>query len=259
MAQEKPVILYDNRLEDGTATATATDPDSRYNVANLTDKRAFTAWLGVGTSTHYVTVDCGSAKSADALGILVHNFFTAGATISVECSSDNFAADTTVALAGFVPSSDKAIFKKFDSLSKRYWRLKMTGMSAAPIMAVLVIGVKMEFEKYLNKGLNPKPEKVDGNVSVGGTGQYLGSAVEIIKYSFRPRFRRITDSWFNNTYTPAWDAHLSLLLPFFWVWDPGNHGDQVYYAWFGKGATLDASYDPVRLSLKLKFFGVKEL
>lgn len=257
MAREKPIILADNRLEDGTLSATATAAGTA--VANLKDWRSFTGWTGVGTGDHYVTVNIATAKTADCIGIFGHNFGTAGATISVEGSTDNFTGDTTVALAGFAPSDDFAILRKFDSLNKDDWRLKMTGMSVAPSMAILVIGNKLEMERWLQKGWQPTPEQVEGNATRGRKGHHLGSVVEIIMLDFRPRWKLLTESWVENSFKPLWDSHLSLLKPFFWADDPGDHVDRVYLAAMEDRAKFDSAYDPVRRSLNLRFSAVKEL
>lgn len=252
---EKPCILYDNRLNDGFVSANDTGAG---NVANLKDLRTYTYWEGSGVSVHYVTVNCGSPVAADGLGIIGHNFASIGAVISVECSSDNFASDITVALAGFVPSSDKALFKKFTSQTKRYWRLKMSGMSAAPRMAGLMIGARLEFPAYLHGGFDPSPEQVVSRSKRSKTGNFLGSVVDYQLISISAKWDRLTDDWINNTFQPAWDLHLSALKPFLWVFDPGSHPDDVYYVKVPDNFTLKSPYDSVRRTLALQMEGVKE-
>jgi len=57
-----PLILYDNRLDDGTPTATATE--SGYSVIYLRDWKTYTFWKGDTTDPSYVTVDCGEGTIA---------------------------------------------------------------------------------------------------------------------------------------------------------------------------------------------------
>ena len=175
MAFDKPCILYDNRLDGGAITATYTGAG---DVLNLKDLRTYTYWEGSGVADHYVKINCGSVLSANALGIIGHNFATIGATISVECSSDNFAADVTVALPGFIPASDKALLNKYTSQAKTYWRLKMSGMSAAPRMAILMIGTLLEFPACLHGGFDPSPEQINSRSKRSKTGNLLGSVVD---------------------------------------------------------------------------------
>ena len=118
---QTPIILYDNRLTDGTPAAT--DTAAGYDILNILDLRTYTQWKAASSGTKYITIDCGSAKSADCLAVIGHNLYTAGATVSVESSSDN--ATWTQRLAGFTPTSDKAFMKLFVSASARYWRIKI--------------------------------------------------------------------------------------------------------------------------------------
>ena len=56
-----PKILYNNKLSDGTLTASATDADPIYNVAHLTDLRPHTLWKGTTADPLYIDVDLGTA------------------------------------------------------------------------------------------------------------------------------------------------------------------------------------------------------
>lgn len=253
--QGKPVILYDNRLNDGTPTAT--DTASGYDVLNLRDYRTYTYWKAANaTGIKYVTVDCGTPKSADALGIVGHNLNTVGATISVESSPDN--SVWTERLAGFTPSNDKALLKLFTSASARYWRLKITGMSAAPFMAILVIGSRFTFERYLKSPFDPDAEKVEAKAVRSKGGHVLGVAIAFYERNIQAEWSRLTPSWIKNTFIPAWTGHLSKCLPFFWAWEPTDHSDEVYYVALPPDASLRMPYDPVRRSLSLDMVGVRE-
>lgn len=251
---EKPYILYDNRLDDGTPTATTTA--SGYSVMNLNDWRSYTYWKPSSTATQYITIDCGSAKSADSLAIFNHDLNTRGASISVECSSDNFATDVTVALASFAPSNDRPIFKTFTSISKRYWRLKITGLTAACYIAILDIGVRITFERYLLEGFDPADETVKGESTDNITGSLLGSVLAYREKGVSFKLRLLTDSWFNNTFYPAWSNHLSLLKPFFWEWNYTNYPEQLFLVAVKPGAKLSAPYEGLKRQTSLEFVGV---
>lgn len=256
MPIEKPYILYDNRLDDGTPTATTTA--SGYSVLNLSDWRSYTYWKAGSTATQYITVDAGSAKAADSLAIISHDLFTRGASISVECSSDNFGADITVALAAFAPTSDKAIFKTFTSISKRYWRLKITGLTAACFMGILVIGARLTFNRYLTEEFDPIGEEPVGESLESVQGQPLGSVVSFVKNNSKISLRIISDSWFTNTFKPAWDNHISKFKPFFFVWNFTNFPTDIRLMWLSPGQRLEAPYEGLTRKFSLEFHGVKE-
>ena len=256
---KKPVILHDNLLAD--ATLSATDTATGFDVDNLKDYRVFTEWKGVGTGVQYVKGNGGSSRKADSFGLINHNFASIGATVSIECSSDDFASDVTVALAGFTPSNDKAFMKQFTIKDKLDWRIKLSGaMSAAPLMGQPFIGEALEMEKFIQGKYNPTPEKISSSTSRGRKkGHHLGSVIDSISYRFRPKWRKVSDSWFETYFRPVWDEHLVMLKPFFWAWEPGNHPDDVFYAVLPDNASLNCPFDPVRRSLSLDFDGVKEI
>ena len=53
-----PIVLYDNRFDDGTPVATVTE--GGYSVLNIRDWKTYTFWRGDATDPTYLTVDCGS-------------------------------------------------------------------------------------------------------------------------------------------------------------------------------------------------------
>lgn len=257
MAQQKPIIMFDNRLNDCTPTATSTAVG--YDVLNLRDLRPYTWWKATSTATQYITTPLAGAKTANCLAIYGHNLGTIGATVSVECSSDNFQTDVTVALAGFVPMNDKAILKTFTQLSKQDWRLKITGASAAAQMAILCIGDKLQFERFVTGNFDPNEEEIKGRSLKDDDGQLLGADIDHIKVAVSVSWKYLTPSWVKNSFRPAWDSHIRRLKPFFFAWDPGDHPDEVYFVRVPDGHRLRMPYDPVRRSLTLDLHGVGEL
>lgn len=250
----KPIILYDNRYLDGTITATDTAPDYDFN--NIKDLRTYTFWKADSSGTKYITVDCGSTKSADSLGIIGHNLGTAAAIVSVETSDDNITY--TERLAGFTPTNDKALLHTFIPASARYWRTKIVTTAVAPQIAVALIGKRLTFERHLQGSFDPTPEKIEGQSKRGKTGNLLGSVVYYHSMKMRADFRNITPAWIRDTFKPAWDEHLSLLKPFFFAWDPENHADEVFLVKITDKFELRMPYEGVRRSLRLQFEGVKE-
>ena len=256
----KPLILYDNRLNDGTPVATTTD--TGYDVLNLKDLRSYTFWQAANTTTPcYITVDCGSAKSADCLGIFKHNFNTIGASISVECSSDNFASDTTVALAAFAPATDKAILKTFTTVSKRYWRLKINGtLSAKPYMAILMLGSKLELSHEPDTPFQLIDEGVESETSKSNAGHILGSVIFYHPIEIICKISWLARTWVTDTFKPFWDNHGSLMKPFFFAWDLTNYSTYIYWAKFQNNARfkIPLSISPYVDSLELNMEAARE-
>ena len=253
----KPILLYDNRFNDGTLTAT--DTASGYDVLNIKDLRTYTFWKAASAGTKHITVYCGSSKSADALGIVGHNLFSANATVSVEYSATGaWAGEELVALAGFTPSDDKAFLKIFTSQSARYWRIKIVTASVAAYLAVLILGVKLTFERFLQAEFDPTPEKIESESKKSKTGNLLGSTVNFISRTIKASWKYLTPSWIDSTFKPAWDNHLSQLKPFFWAWDITNHSNEIFFVKISDDFSLSMPYDPIRRNLTLEMEGVKE-
>ena len=255
-ANAKPIILAENRLLDGTLAAT--DTAAGYDVLNITDLRPFTFWEAASHGTKYITVNCGSAKKADSIAMIGHNLYTADADVSVECSSDNFAADTTVALAAFTPTSDRAFMKTFTERNKQYWRIKIVTAATAAKIGVALIGTRLDFPRYPAANFDPCPERINGTAARSKAGHMIGATLKNISHEIRVEFRSLTPTWVDNTFRPVWDAHLSQLKPFFFSWDNENHPADVRFLTMPENGVLSAPYDPYRRSMNLTFEGIKE-
>lgn len=87
-----PLILYDNRYDDGTPTATVTE--SGYSVLYIKDWKAYTFWKGDATDPIYLTVDCGEGTITTTGDDLVTNgAFTAntGSWTAASCDISSVA------------------------------------------------------------------------------------------------------------------------------------------------------------------------
>lgn len=252
----KPIFLFDNRFSDGVPVASSTDEG--YNVLHIRDYRVYTFWQAAAAGTNSIGVDCGVAKSADCLGIISHNLFTAGAQVSVESSTDN--ATWTTRLAAFMPSSNKAILRLFDAASARYWRVTIVNSGTIkPKIAVLMLGNRFVFERYLFGEFNPTPERIESRSGVGKRGYLFGRTIEHVRYEFRLSWQNLTDTWVRNTFMPAWDNHISLGKPVFFAVDIDRFPNDIYYLALADGFALNAPYNPVRRNLELEMVGYKEL
>lgn len=255
-ANAKPCILYDNRFLDGTPTAT--DTATGYSVLNITDLRPFTWWQANASGTKFITINCGGEKSVDSLGIIGHNFYTATATVSVESSTTGaWAGEEVQRLAGFTCTTNKAVLKTFASASAQYWRIKIVTGAIAARIAVCILGVRLDFERYPMQGFDPCPETVNGIAARSQNGYMIGATIENVGIQIHAGFQRLTSTFITNFRT-AWDAHLSQLKPFFWAWDTVNHASEVYFVSIPEGFKLSMPFDPYRRSLPLTMQGIKE-
>lgn len=248
-----PILLYDNRFAD--ATPTATTAATGYAASNVADWRTNTAWQATSLATQYLTVDCGTAKTASALAIVGHNFYPA--TVSVECSTDNFSADTTVALAGFSVTSNDIIIKQFAQLSKRYWRLKIVSPLVNPSAKIVVLGDPLLFEYPIEGDFSPANESIDTNLD-GSAGQLLAATRYFTALSSSVNFVFVRTAWFRELFMPAWTAWLAVGRPFIWAHNLTSKPNDAFLYRMATSYTLGSAYFGVALrNLSLSFQGLK--
>lgn len=251
-----PIILYDNRYNDGAPAAT--DTASGYDVANIKDMRTYTFWKGASAGTKYITVDCGSAKAADTLAVISHNLKTASASVSLESSTDN--SNWTERIAAFTPASDKAFLKTFTSASARYWRIKIVTASIAAQLAVAFIGVHLLFPYPPDTPYTPVEESVEVLSSRSKKGHILGSLISFKPLRFTARFSTLLRTWVFNTFKPFWDTYGSEFKPFFWAWDIDTYPEDIYFVKFSDSYTFKSPLSVLLYAdtLELDMEGSKE-
>jgi len=252
----EPIILADNRFLDGTPTAT--DTAVGYDVLFIRDYKTFTSWKAASVGTKYLSVDCGSAKSADCIAFAGHNFGTGAAQISVE-SSDN-GTDWTERITPFSVTTDKAALRTFASASARYWRTKIASPTIAPQVAVLLVGLRITFPYPPDAPFSPGKEGMEVSAARSRTGQLLGVDVRFKPYSIRAQWSDLSRTWVESYFLPFWENHASNLTPFFWAWDLGVYPNNVRYVRVAENYEMDPKlsvlgvYDLIGLEME----GVKE-
>ena len=232
MAQwAKIKFFYDTMLglagSSLTATSTATGD---YNVAYLYNMLETNMWKAANTTTPmyvtYTAVLPANQKAADYLAILGHNLFSAGATIVLQYSTDNFVTDTNDAFTAFAPTADTVILKEFAAPAiKWYWRLKITGtLSAAPYMTLCIWGNATELD-YATAGFDPHEQEAKANVSVSETGYLLGIHHKYVERSMSIKFED-ADADLYAKVKDWWEVNG--LKNFFVVWEGANSPDDVF-------------------------------
>jgi len=106
-----------------------------------------------------------SAVKVDYFGIAGHNLFTVGATVDQQYSTDDFSSDINSFVAPFIPTNNKTFVREGDQQSKVYHRLKLSGMTAAPVMAVVNFGETAILD-YTTVKFDPDREQKSANVNV---------------------------------------------------------------------------------------------
>jgi hypothetical protein len=176
------------------------------------------------------------ADACDALALIGHNLGTAGASVSVESSDDE--STWTERLAVFLPSNDRAIMKLLTSFRAASKRLKIVTASVAPYLAVVMLGVRMEFPFPPESPFDPYNVGIEAESERSVAGNLLGSVINYHTVTQRAVFPYPLRSFITDTYKPFWDAHGKLLKPFFWGWDLTTYPELVYFLQMTKSARL---------------------
>lgn len=211
------------------STLAATSTAAGYAVASIYNMLEVNSWLSGGTtSPQYITLDLGvgNAATADYLAISGHNLNTIGATITLQYSTDNFAADVNDAFTGFAPSSDAALVKEFTApADKRYWRLKISGtLSAAPQMNICIWGEKTELD-YVTASFDPQAQEEDADISKSYGGYVTGVTVHSTERRMTLNFEDCDSTLYAKL--AAWyETHG--LKNFFVAWETANSPNDVF-------------------------------
>lgn len=219
MATGYPKILYENRFKDATPVASTTA--AGYNVLNVRDWRPFTWWKPTaGPST--VTVDCGSAKSAD-YGLV----YAEAGTYQIRGSTDNFSA-SDVLLGTVTLTATGYGWVSFGSASYRYWRLRST--TGTPAVAIAAIGVALEVPAYFGDGFDMRGRDAKGQFNRSNEGHALGAVIKWQEWHETLKFEVVNGSggwtWERASFEPAWNAHL-MHTPWVFLWDPEGHPTEI--------------------------------
>jgi hypothetical protein len=246
VARSYPRFLYDNRLLDAAPAASTTATD--YDVDNLTDMRPYSFWQPTALPAT-ITVDCASAVAADFAAIAGHDLYTRRCTVEVRGSTDNFSA-SDVLIIKRTPSSDEPFILPFDSVSYRYWRIKITGADI-PTLAIALIGVALPLPRQHQIGFDPTARSAKSQTNRSVSGYPLGKVTAYEEWAQQISIDVVTWAWIRDTWVPAWKEWLRD-EPFLYAWDSTDHPREVYLVQAGsdfKTPTVSGNYAGLEFTL----------
>ena len=187
---EFPHILSANMLEDADSTTLSFTEDSIHRVAHLIDRSRQSSWWGSGTAVHTITWNFSGAVEMDTF-VLDKNFTLDGATVRLQWSTDAVNFTTVVTISGL--DSDVTYWRTFTAVTKQYWRLRITGLTAQPKIPNLWAGKRIELTFGPFGPFDPQASEVvgEGTEGTGGGGQYTRRFTQRV---LRADFRHLTDA-----------------------------------------------------------------
>jgi hypothetical protein len=219
-----PLALYESRLRDAVPVASSTA--AGFDVLNLRDLRDFT-WWKPNALPATVTVDCGSAKSADYLSIYGHELGSKGCTVEVRKSTDNFVAND-VLVDTHAPTDDKPILRLFTSTSSRYWRIRILN-GTAPAIAIALLGLRLEFPVLgLQQGFDPLGNAIKSQTNRSIAGHALGKVLNYREWKAQLTFELVSWTWVRDTWKVAAEVWLDS-EPWLFAWNPDSYPKETYH------------------------------
>jgi len=181
---EFPHILSQNLLQDAGSTSLSFTEDSVHRVTHLTDRSRQSSWWGSGTSVHTITWNFASAQNMDTF-VLDKGFTLSGATVYFQHSTDGVSFTNVVTISGL--DSGDTYWRTFTAISRQYWRLRITGLTAQPKIPNVWAGKRIELTFGPFGEFDPWASEVvgDGTTGTGGGQQFTRRYIRrVLRASF---------------------------------------------------------------------------
>lgn len=176
-----------------------------------------------------LTIDLGQARAVDYVGIAGHSIGSNLATVLIEHSPDN-SVWTTFASA-LAPVTDAPILFLDTNISRRYWRITLTGAGDVPQIAVVQIGEALVVQRSIYQGHTPATLARDNtlfqNMSDGG--QFLGQYTRRRGVTGQVSLKNLKAGWYRSHFDPFVKAARE--FPFFFAWRPVDWPLEIAYGW----------------------------
>ena len=214
----------------------ATSSAAGYPVTNLSTDSTIDRWVG-GSAAELVVTLTGIDDIVDYVGIARHNLGSAGIEVSVETLAGDVGADWEEAFAGVLPADDAPMVMQFDAAPVIGVRVRMQAGTAAPDIAAMRIGKLIKMQKGLQADFVPLHRAVTRQKLAGRNerGDYLGTIITDQQAAATAAFRMLEADWYDETLA-AFVLAANEGAPFFFVWDPDQHPDEVGYCWLREDA-----------------------
>jgi hypothetical protein len=217
-------IGYDNIVP--SAIVTATSAESIWPVDSVQRENTFERWQPT-SGNGSITIDNGTAKSADYIGIAAHTLGTTGSTITIAHSADN---STFTTIDTISPSDNSAIMVLFANTPARYFKVTLAGPTA-PQIGVIYLGVAMAMERAIYSGHTPVTlgRMTEKRPTKSESGQFLGTST--IRRGLQTSFSwtNLKADWYRQYFDPF--VKSARTKPFFIAWRPAKFPNEIGYCW----------------------------
>jgi len=229
-----PHILAKNYLEDSTITYKKSDgsdatEDEVYIKEHLIDRSRISKFVGENTTPQYLIFDLAEEKECDCF-VLDKDFIISGGAgrhlklqHSAADDGETFDTDAVDLNNAILADNSLPIWKTFVAVSRRYWRIRLEGLTAAPEIFNIWLGKRIQLTFGPYGDFDPWEEESVDNPLRSESGGFQN----VHYYSFR----KFSFSWENLTDTQMtlldqwWDEAGSTGLNWWFLWEPDNYED----------------------------------
>lgn len=252
--QNNPFVGFTNLAASATLGGTAVLADGARS--NAVDGNTYDYWVpNVSGAEAVFTVDLGAAAVITMASIAAHTLHVWGATARIERSTDG----TTWVDGGagpVTPSEDHAVaWRMAGNVSARYWRLRLTGLTAGdrPAIGVIWFGRELIFPDRTMSGASPALRATDvqlqSNVSVGGN--LMGSNIVAKGATVSLSLPRVPVEFVRGDLLPFID-HFNSGRGFVYGWRPTQYPTDLHWCW-RDGGTLRPAHSGVLHLMTVEF------
>lgn len=182
------------------------------------------------------TVDMGTGRDVDYIGIAGHTLGSAGCAITCQTSDGSFAGSPleqvwTAFATALAPGDNAPLFFLDTSRVCRYVRLTITGGATMPRIASIYAGQVLAMQRQVYGGISPMNLSRDTelNQSLSRGGELLGQGFRRHGQTGSIPWKHLTASWYRTYFDPF--VKSARRYPFFVAWRPEDFPLEVAYAW----------------------------
>jgi hypothetical protein len=217
-------IGYDNFVP--AATVTATSAEAVWPADSVQRENTFERWQPT-SGNGSITIDNGTAKSADYIGIAAHTLGSTGSTLTIEQSANG---SSWTAIEVISPSSNQSLMLLFAEATARYFRVSVAG-STAPQIGVIYFGMALAMQRAIYSGHTPITlgRRTVKRPTKSQDGQFLGSST--IRNGLQTGFawKHLKAQWYRDNFDPFVKSARN--KPFFIAWRPSKFPGEIGYCW----------------------------
>jgi len=224
----KPMVLWRNRMQLGTITASSETADGA--AENAIDDLTWDFWTPNALAATFAVV-ISSPAELDCAAIVAHTLGTNGNTVQVQYW-DGAAWET---VSTIVPDDDSPILAIWEPVESDEWRFRISG-GTEPNIGVLMLGERLIFPTGILEGYvalhHAKRYDLMNSTSIGG--QFLGNRVNRVGAETTVTFGMIERSWVDGAMR-NFETHYNEGKPFYYAGSPSDMEKDHGYCWRPQG------------------------